>query len=94
MGIGVGLILIAVGAILTWGVTDNSDAVNLDAVGVVLMVVGAVGVLLSLAFWSSFWGPGYSRRTYAAEGPPVTRRRYVRRRPSVVEDEEIVEEGP
>jgi hypothetical protein len=94
MGIGVGLILIAVGAILTWGVSDNSNAVNLDAVGVVLMVVGAIGVLLSLAFWSSFWGPGYYRRGYVAEGPPVTRRRYVRRRPSVVEDEEIVEEGP
>ena len=94
MGVGVGLILIAVGAILTWGVTDNSNAVNLDAVGVVLMVVGAIGVLLSLAFWSSFWGPGYSRRSYAAAGPPA-RRRYVRRRPAVVEREEIVEEeGP
>jgi hypothetical protein len=93
MGVGVGLILIAVGAILTWGVTDRSNAVNLDVVGVVLMVVGAVGVLLSLAFWSSFWGPGYSRR-YAAAGP-VTRRRYVRRAPRVVEREEIVEEeGP
>jgi hypothetical protein len=93
MGVGVGLILIAVGAILTWGVADTSDAVNLDAVGVVLMVVGAVGVLLSLAFWSSFWGPGYSRRSYVAEGP-VARRRYVRRRPSVVEEEEIIEDGP
>jgi hypothetical protein len=93
MGIGVGLILIAIGAILTWGVTDTSRAVNLDAVGAVLMVVGAIGVLLSLAFWSSFWGPGYYRRGYAAEGP-VTRRRYIRRRPAVVEDEEVVEEGP
>jgi Domain of unknown function (DUF6458) len=92
MGVGVGLILIAVGAILTWGVTDRSNAVNLDVVGVILMVVGAIGVLLSLAFWSSFWGPGYMRRGYAADGP-APRRRYVRRRPSVVE-EEIVEEGP
>jgi hypothetical protein len=93
MGVGVGLILIAVGAILAWGVDDNSNAVNLNVVGAVLMVVGAIGVLLSLAFWSSFWGPGYYRRGYAADGPRVTRRRYVRRRPSVVE-EEVVEEGP
>ena len=57
MGLGVSLILIAVGAILTWAVTDTSSAVNLDAVGVILMVVGLVGFLLSLAFWSTWWGP-------------------------------------
>jgi hypothetical protein len=94
MGMGIGLILMAVGAILTWGVTDTSDAVNLDAVGVILMIVGAIGLLLSLMFWSSFWGPGYLRRSYAAAGPPTGRRR-VRRAPSdVVEEEEVIEEGP
>jgi hypothetical protein len=93
MGVGVGLILIAIGAILTWAVQDRSNAVNLDVVGAVLMIVGAIGVLLSLAFWSSFWGPGYYRRGYVDDAPVTTRRRYIRRRPTVV-DEEIVEEGP
>ena len=75
MGMGIGLILIAVGAILTWGVKDTSDAINLDAVGVILMIVGAIGFTLSMMFWSSFWGPGYFRRTsYAAEGAPAGRR--------------------
>ncbi len=93
MGMGVGLILIAVGAILTWGVKDTSDAINLDAVGVILMIVGAIGAILSMIFWSSFWGPGYFRRTYAASGPAVGRR--VRRAPAAdVVEEEIVEEGP
>ena len=94
MGMGIGLVLMAVGAILAWAVKDNSDAVNLDAVGVILMIVGAIGFLLSLMFWSSFWGPGYFRRTYAAEGPAAGRRRYRRAAPADVVEEEVVEDGP
>jgi hypothetical protein len=93
MGMGIGLILIAVGAILTWGVKDTSNAINLDAVGVILMIVGAIGFILSMMFWSSFWGPGYFRRTYASTGPGYGRR--VRRAPAEeVVEEEIIEEGP
>jgi hypothetical protein len=33
-------------------VADTSDAINLDAIGVILMIVGAIGLLLSLMFWS------------------------------------------
>jgi hypothetical protein len=61
MGISVSLVFIAIGAILKWAVTATTSGVNLDAVGVVLMVVGAVGLLLSLVFWSS-WG-GFGGRT-------------------------------
>jgi hypothetical protein len=73
VGLGVSLILIAAGAILTWGVNATANGVNLDTIGVILMVVGGIGALLSLAFWSSFWGPGYytSRRrtTVVDDGP-------------------------
>ncbi|HST16909.1 MAG TPA: DUF6458 family protein [Gaiellaceae bacterium] len=65
MGIGVSLILIAVGAILTWAVEATVSGVDINTVGVILMVVGVVGLLISLAFWSS-WGagaPGGRRRT-------------------------------
>ena len=94
MGMGIGLILMAVGAILTWAVKDTSDAINLDAVGVILMIVGAIGFLLSMMFWSSFWGPGYFRRSYAATGPAVGRRTVRRAAPADVVEEEVIEEGP
>jgi len=58
MGIGVSLILIAVGAILTWAVEATVSGVDINAVGVILMIVGAVGLLLSLMFWSSWGGYG------------------------------------
>ncbi len=77
MGFGISLILIAAGAILTWGINATVSGVNLDTIGYILMAVGAIGALLSLMFWSSWgWGGGprayYSRRraTYVDEGPP------------------------
>lgn len=58
MGIGVSLFLIAVGAILAFAVNYAVAGVNIWTVGVILMVVGVLGLLLSLLFWSSFapWG--------------------------------------
>ena len=69
MGMGIGLILIAVGAILTWGVKDTSPSINLDAVGVILMIVGAIGFVLSMMFWSSFWGAGLLPPLVRGRGP-------------------------
>ena len=72
MGIGVSLILIAVGAILTWAVNASVSGLELDTIGVILMIVGVVGLLLSLMFWSSWGGfGGASRRTtYVDDAPP------------------------
>jgi hypothetical protein len=72
MGIGVSLILIAVGAILTWAVNATTSGVDINAVGVILMVVGAVGLLVSMLFWSSWGGYGVSRgrRVTTYEDPP------------------------
>ena len=61
MGIGVALILIAVGAILIWAV---KAAVT---IGWILLVVGIVGIVLSLIFWSSWGGFGGRRRTTVVE---------------------------
>ena len=60
MGIGASLLLIAVGAILIWAVDVQVSGVELTTVGWILLVVGAIGALLSLVFWSS-WG-GFHRR--------------------------------
>jgi hypothetical protein len=62
MGIGVGIFLIAVGAVLAFAIhVTNSSGIDLHTIGVILMVVGGLGVLLSLVFWSSWAGPGYRR---------------------------------
>ena len=41
MGVGVSLLLIAAGAILTWAVSAEVSGIDLNTVGVILMVVGA-----------------------------------------------------
>jgi hypothetical protein len=67
MGIGVSLFLIAVGAILIWAVNAEVAGVDIDAIGVILLIVGALGVLLSLMFWSSWGGFGGRRREVVYE---------------------------
>ena len=54
--LGVSLILIAVGAILVWGVNVNEENIDEDAIGVILMVIGLIGFLVSMIFWSQ-WSP-------------------------------------
>ena len=71
MGVGVSLLLIAAGAILTWAVTAEASGVDLNTIGVILMVVGAAGLVLSLVFWSS-WGAFGSRRRAVESGPGGT----------------------
>lgn len=55
MGIGVSVFLLAVGAILAFAVEVDADGVNLNTVGVILMVVGGIGILASLTVFGS-WG--------------------------------------
>jgi Domain of unknown function (DUF6458) len=59
MGIGVSLLLVAVGAILAFAVNATVNGLDLVTVGWILMIVGVLGALLSLIFWST-WG-GFAR---------------------------------
>lgn len=68
MGIGVSVFLLALGAILAFAVEFDASGIDIDTVGIILMVVGALGLMLSLLFWSSF--SPYSRRE-----PTVVRER-------------------
>jgi hypothetical protein len=70
MGLGVSIFLIAVGAILTWAVNATVSGLELQTIGVILMVVGALGLVLSMIFWSS-WGGFHAseRRTYVDDRP-------------------------
>ena len=73
MGIGLGLLLAAGGAVLAFAVNKQVSGVNIHAIGWILLIVGIVGVALSMIFWSSWAGPGYwSRRrtTYVEDAPP------------------------
>ena len=65
MGIGLSIVLIAAGAILIWAVDVTVSGVDLTTVGWILFIVGIVGAVLSMVFWSS-WG-GFSRRDTVVE---------------------------
>ncbi len=71
MGLGIGILLAAVGAVLAFAVSATVSGVNIHAVGWILLIVGIFGVVLSMIFWSSWAGPGSfsRRRTYIDEGP-------------------------
>jgi hypothetical protein len=74
MGIGTSIFLIAVGAILDFAVNWRVQGVDLHTVGAILMIVGAIGLVLSLIFWNS-WGGFGTRETYVERGP--ARRRVI-----------------
>jgi hypothetical protein len=63
MTIGTSLLLVAVGAVLRYAVTVTVSGIDLQTVGIVLMIVGILGLLLSL-LWVGLWAP---RRAGPAE---------------------------
>jgi hypothetical protein len=80
MGIGGSLVLFAVGAILKWAVTvNNPHGFNINTAGVILMIVGAVGLVISVILMLSrrktnviHESPvGTSRTTYSEPQPPA-----------------------
>ena len=76
MTIGAGIFLIAVGAILRFGIsTVSTHGFGIHTIGDILMVIGALGVVLWLLVWAP-WAPrARSRRTvYREEVPPASRR--------------------
>jgi hypothetical protein len=66
MGIGAGVFLIAAGAILAFAVHAQVSGIDIETVGVILMVVGALGVALDLAVFAP-------RRRTSTTAAPVTR---------------------
>ena len=76
MGLGVGIFLLAIGAILTFAINVSTagSGVDIHAIGLILMAIGALGIVLSMIFWSSWGGPGYWSRRRAVgpvDGPPT-----------------------
>jgi hypothetical protein len=75
MTLGVSLFLFAVGAILAWAVEFDTEAININVVGYVLMAVGFIGFIVSLFLWNSrrrtVHGPTGTTHEHYDEPPPV-----------------------
>ena len=65
MGISASLLLSAAGAILIWGVNATVSGIDIQTIGAILLVIGIIGFVLSLFFWSTWGGFGAAaeRRT-------------------------------
>lgn len=63
MGIGVGILLIAIGAILAFAVETTVNGIDIQVVGVILMIAGALGVVLDLVIFAP------RRRTVVTDAP-------------------------
>jgi cation transporter-like permease len=78
MTIGTSIVLIAIGAILKYAVTAHVSGIDLQTVGTILMLVGILGLILSLLYTFA-WSSGARRRRdpdYYEAPPPPPRDRY------------------
>jgi len=95
MSTGVGITLIAAGAILRFAVTTTSThGLNIHVVGVILILVGILGLLLSLLVW----GPLNRRRnrpgSYGHAAPTLTRQGRSQHQPPVTDDRAVYQDQP
>ena len=75
MTIGTSIVLIAVGALLKYAVTAETDFIDLQTAGVVLMVVGILGLVLSLLY-TFMWSPQAQNRRREPDPYEQPTRRY------------------
>jgi hypothetical protein len=68
MGISLSILLIAVGAVLAWAVDAEASGIDIQVAGLILAIVGVIGLVLSLVFWSSWGGFGGATNGGAASG--------------------------
>ena len=73
MTIGTSIVLIAAGAILKYAVTAHVSGIDIQTVGTILMIVGILGLILSLLYtfmWSSGARARRTERVDYYDGPP------------------------
>lgn len=83
-GVGTSLMLLAGGAILAFAVDYEVSGIDINAVGLILLVVGLIGLVLSFMVLgdNSFMGRG-TRRDVIHDGPPLSDSTVTRRTTSV-----------
>ncbi len=52
-GIGISLFMMAIGAIMIWAITVDAEGIDLNVVGAILLIAGAVGFIATLAMTAS-----------------------------------------
>ena len=73
MGVAMSIVMIAVGAILRFAVSVTTTGFNLHSIGLILIILGGVSLLISIAFWSTWGGfhggagGGYRRQRRVAQ---------------------------
>ena len=72
MGLGTSILLIAVGAILRFAVTVSTHGFNIHTIGIILMIVGVVGLVITL-FWMTMWADRRRAATVRRRDPVVVR---------------------
>jgi hypothetical protein len=77
LSLGVSIFVLVVGAVLTFAVDVATSGFSIHTVGIILMVAGALGLVLSLLFWSSF--SPYHRGGSAMGGDTVVEERHIHR---------------
>ena len=70
MGIGTSLFLIAVGAILYAAVNADISGIEIKTIGLILMIVGVIGLVISLFFLSSARRATTAERTVVRDREP------------------------
>jgi len=55
-GVGIGVFLLTLGAILTFAVSAEAEGFSINTVGVILMIAGGLATLLSMLFWTTWFG--------------------------------------
>ena len=71
MGIGTSIFLIAVGAILKFAVTDTVSGIELATIGLILIVVGILGLAISLLYANSVGRRGAVVQDRVVERDPL-----------------------
>jgi hypothetical protein len=70
MPLGTSIFLIAVGAILRYAVTATVSGISIHTVGLILMIVGAFGLVLSLLYMTTARSRGVVRERVVERDPP------------------------
>ena len=94
MSIGAGVTLIAAGGILRFAVaTTSTHGLNVHVVGVILILAGVLGLMLSL-LWTVLGRRRNGPAGYGRAAPPITRQRFPQDQPPATDDRRVYQDQP